>query len=258
MASKLPRDFMAEGAHEEAPVEELERILDLYDQAVEDLPDEDEVVALEAREQFVVDFTSFRESRLRGALEEVAWKLEQRGHHAWLEDAATGSPAGVAEIAGAAGSRLSALVLCIVPADHESLRSDPPRIAFIPDVERTRVTVRTEFGALGQEQRRIGRFSLDELDDRTIVNMTVQLIGSVLVGGAPPENMTVPALAGSGAGRRQPVESGPGEDVSAGSASTEDQEPKTNEWVHRIAEARRREELAEAEDQDGAGEAQRH
>lgn len=224
MASDLSSDFLAEGAHEEAPVEELERILDLYDRSVEDLPEDGEVVALEAREQFVVDFNSFRESRLRGALEEVAWRLVQRGHHAWLEDVGAESATEVVEIAGAAHSRPRPLVLCIVPAHREELRADPPRIAFIPDVERTRVDVRSDLGALGRPPRRIGRFSLDELDDGTIVDMTVQVIGSVLVGIVPVHSPPSP------------------------SPPPPDDHP-ASEWVQRLAEARRDEELAEAENE---------
>ncbi len=127
MASDVSSDFLAEGSHEEAPVEELERILDMYDRTVEDLPEEDEVVALEAREQFIVDFNSFREARLRGALEEVAWRLVQRGHHAWLEDVGVDVAADGVGIAGANLSPPRALLLCIVPAHRESLRANPPR-----------------------------------------------------------------------------------------------------------------------------------
>lgn len=180
-------EFVAEGAHREPPVEELETVLDLYEQRLAELPDDDEVVQLQAQEQFILDFNSFRERELRGALEEVAWRLARRSHHVWLEDEGISEAPPRIETDAASPSIARPLSLCLVPARANRLGGGPSRITFAPDVHGQRVAVSIDV-AEGQGSGVQARgFALDELDERTIIELAVGMVGPVLLGDVPRE-----------------------------------------------------------------------
>lgn len=175
-------------------MEELEKVLDLYDESRVTEERDADVVAREAREQFSLDFQAFREDLLRGSLEEVVWRLTQRGHSAWIEDGEIDQPA--EPVRGSPSGKLHSLRLCVLPAGSAHERTGTPRVEFTPDVSHQVVRVEIDL-ADGREVQLLEPFALEELDERTIVELAVRLVGPVLLDEPPAE----PPLRRRGLGR---------------------------------------------------------
>lgn len=195
MASDQPR-YVAEGFHRRPAVEELERVLDRYDRArrAASTGDEDADV-LEARLQFRLDWAAAREDRLRAALEEVAWILERRGHHAWIEPATV--PTEVADVVESAGQRtgaaadaghpLSELVLSFLPGGSDLLPEQAAGVALVPDPERCRADVVGWFPGERASPIPLARgLALEDLVEAQVVGIVTQQVAQVLLDAVPP------------------------------------------------------------------------
>jgi hypothetical protein len=187
MTTDPPKAFVAEGAHETPPIEELLRVLDAYDDGQRRAPVSAQVKRLAAAEQWILDYSAFRERVLRGALEEVAWQLEKRGHHAWLEDEAVEEAADVVEGLPQIGEA-RALRMRMLPGRSSTPPDEAPCLSFVPDVDHGCIDVELWLGDPARvPRRRIERgLRLGELDEATVIGLATRLVAPVLLGGVTP------------------------------------------------------------------------
>jgi len=216
MTTDPPKAFVAEGAHEAPPIEELLRVLDAYDEGQRRAPVSANVKRLAAAEQWILDYSAFRERELRGALEEVAWQLEKRGHHAWLEDEDVEEAADVVEGGDQIGEA-RALRMRMLPGRSSIPPEAAPCLSFVPDVDHACIDVDLWLGDPARvPRRRIERgLRLSELDEPTVIGLATRLVAPVLLGGVTPglprsqeQRELPPAAADEGAEPRQWADSG--------------------------------------------------
>ncbi len=208
MASDQSR-YVAEGFHRLPAVEELERVLDRYDRARKAAAagDEDAEV-LEARHQFRLDWAAAREDRLRAALEEVAWLLERRGHHAWIEpstapveasDVVEARTGGRREHSGEHGGEHggdplegldhppAVLVFSFLPSGADISPDMAAGVALVPDQERCRVDITGWFPGERSAPLPLARgLILDDLGEAQLVAIVTQQVAQVLLDAVPP------------------------------------------------------------------------
>jgi hypothetical protein len=195
--------FVAPGSHEPSPVSALQAILDRYDhrraerergQPVEAVPGGD-------RDRFALDFSAWREDGLRAALEEVAWHLEQRGHHAWLDDVGGDEEPAASETARERAPTVRPLVLVVVPAEAERLDADAAsQLRVVPDGETCRVRIEAVLGAAGGAApvTMVPARPLQALTEQFVIDTATLFVREVLLGGdrvdaeRPPEDQ-IPA-----------------------------------------------------------------
>lgn len=188
MTTDPPKAFVAEGAHESPPIDELLRVLDAYDDGQRRAPVSAQVKRLAAAEQWILDYSAFRERVLRGALEEVAWQLEKRGHHAWLEDEDVEEEAAdVVEGSDRIG-QARALRMRMLPGRSSIPPEAAPCLSFVPDVDHGCIDVDLWLGDPTRvPRRRIERgLRLRELDEAAVIGLATRLVAPVLLGGPAP------------------------------------------------------------------------
>jgi hypothetical protein len=192
MAGEKPKRFVAESGHQSSPLDGLNRILDRYDDRRAELlaSAPPEVVSGEEREQFALDYSAWREHGLRAALEEVGWYLEQRGHHAWLEDIGAEDLPPALETVREKTATARPLVFRVVPAPDPLDRPSAPQLRFVPDTESRRVRIEAIFGdpAHAKAVPVSVPLRLEELTEQYVIDTTTAFVRDVLFSGDPTES----------------------------------------------------------------------
>ena len=187
MAGEKPERFVAESGHESSPLDGLSAILDRFDDRRAELlaAAPAEVVTGEEREQFALDYSAWREHGLRAALEEVGWYLEQRGHHAWLEDVGAEDVPAALETVRERTATARPLVFRLVPAGETVDRSTAPQLRFVPDGEARRVQLEAVFGDPAQARAVPVSIPLrlEELTEQYVIDATTAFVRDVLFAG---------------------------------------------------------------------------
>jgi hypothetical protein len=187
MSSEQPEHFVAEHGHEQPAVAGLSGILDRYDRhrAAIEQENPDQAITLEEREQFALDYSAFREHGLRAALEEVGWQLEQRGHHAWIEDIGAESVPAAVDTAREQKAVPRPLAFRALPAHTDLDRSQAPQLRFVPDTDECRVRVEVLHGPSGIVEPVPVSVPLrvQGLNERLLIEMATDFVREVLLGG---------------------------------------------------------------------------
>jgi len=175
MAARQTDRFVAKGRRD-VEVPELDSLLAAYDrsQAKTDASPEP---AAERAAEWADDFVAHRETVLRPVLETVAWKLEGRDHHPWVEDLTPTDPSQRREFE----SHPRGIALRFLapggagPANAAALR-------FEPRPDHGCVQVSTRLLGPGAEVERDGTYGLDELTDEKVFDLAIQVIRRALFG----------------------------------------------------------------------------
>lgn len=190
MPGEQVKRFIAESGHERPAVAGLSGILDRYDQhrAVVEA-DSPVKVTLEEREQFALDYSAFREHGLRAALEEVGWQLEQRGHHAWIEDVGADALPPALETAREQRAVPRRLVLRVLPAHVPLDRAAAPQLRFVPDSDACRVRIETVQGdpQVFEPVPVSVPMLLEQLSEGLLIEIASDFVREVLLSGEPIE-----------------------------------------------------------------------
>lgn len=147
----------------------LDALDSLLERYVVPVPQERDVAEqlLDDQRQFLRDFRERREVHLRTLLEEVAWRLEQRGHHAWLheEDADLEPPAD-----------RDAISLSMLPIGYEAGRDEPSTLTFVAEPTTMVVLVQEHIGGTEHRDLPIGAYPLEQLDDANVAALAAELV----------------------------------------------------------------------------------
>ncbi len=122
---------------------------------------EDELAA------FMDKFYACQEVLLRRLLDEAAWRLEQRGHHAWLHEETTD---------GLEHAERDAISLLLIPIGYVAGEADPSSVTFIADAERGTVVVREHIGGTAHQEVRVGTYTIDQLDEESVAAIATELV----------------------------------------------------------------------------------
>lgn len=187
MAGEKPKRFVAESGHQSSLLDGLSAILDRFDDRRAELlaATPVDVVTGEEREQFALDYSAWREHGLRAALEEVGWYLEQRGHHAWLEDVGAEDLPPALETVREKTATARPLVFRVVPAGGAVEQANAAQLRFVPDTEARRVQVEAVFGDPSQTKPIPVSIPLrlEELTEQHVIDTTTAFVRDVLFAG---------------------------------------------------------------------------
>lgn len=122
---------------------------------------------LDEREAYLIRFREVRETVLRASLEEAAWRLDQRGHHAWVEEETTD---------GTHPDERDAITLSFVPIGYVAADEEASSITFVADTSVERVVVREHIRGTHDEEIVIGLFNPAELDHQEVAMLCAELV----------------------------------------------------------------------------------
>lgn len=118
-------------------------------------------------EAFMDRFYVCQEVLLRRLLDEAAWRLEQRGHHAWLREETTD---------GRERAERDAISLMLVPIGYTAGEADPSSVTFIADAERGNVVVREHIGGTAHDDIPVGTYTIEQLDEESVAAIATELV----------------------------------------------------------------------------------
>jgi hypothetical protein len=143
----------------------LDDVLERYE--VTPITRDEEQQALEATEQFLTAFREVRETVLRRGLEEAAWRLDQRGHHAWVDEETADGPHPDAR---------DAITLSLVPIGYVAGDAEASSMTFVADSSSEHVEVYEHIGGSTHEDHAIGRYTIEQMDYVTVGLLAAELV----------------------------------------------------------------------------------
>lgn len=144
----------------------LDAVLESYGETLPPAPDDAQAL-LDAVEAFRVEFRTVLETLLRIMLEEVAWRLDQRGHHAWIVEES-------AEVAGSSGR--DAITLCMLPIGYDPATDEASMLTFLAQPDDQAVIVLEHIGGTEHRDLPIGTFSPSQLTEENVAALGSELV----------------------------------------------------------------------------------
>ncbi len=145
----------------------LDAVLERYDEELPPPPPDEQQALADALERFRIEFRTSLEVLLRIMLEEVCWRLEQRGHHAWVvEETAEG---------GEPGAR-DAITLHMLPIGYEPGTDEASTLTFLAQPEDRAVIVCEHIGGTERRDVPIGTFGVSDLNEENVAVLGSELV----------------------------------------------------------------------------------
>ncbi|MEZ5134044.1 MAG: hypothetical protein R2699_03035 [Acidimicrobiales bacterium] len=150
----------------------LGEILEAFEQANERRPSNEEESELLARSDWLADFEEVRERVVRTTFESLAWEIEQRGHHAWIEELATHADA----------QGVTGIGLRVLPVADQRTAHQAPTLELAPDPAHRRVVAAVHDVDLTDPIRHVvALVDLDRLDEAAVRTLATKLIDIVFL-----------------------------------------------------------------------------
>ena len=150
----------------------LEQILEEFERANERRPTGDEELELAQRGDWLADFELVRERVVRAGFEELAWDVEQRGHHAWIEDLP----------ASADSQGVSGIEFNVLPVADQRTARQAPGLQLLPDAAHRRVIAQVHDVDLeAPEHHVVALADLDQIDEAAVRTLGTRLIDIVFL-----------------------------------------------------------------------------
>jgi hypothetical protein len=173
--------FVSGGRHREAPVTDLEQVLDEYDRRIEASGQRVEGL-VSSTPSFPQSFVAWRESLLRPVLEDVGWHLELRGHHPWVEllgeETAGELVETLANRSAGADESVAGLAFCLVLSGHIPGRGEQAQLSFTCDTASELV----EVSGLFPNEKRPTSYLLADVNEQQIYDIATTFVANVALG----------------------------------------------------------------------------
>lgn len=150
---------------EDPALDLLDAMLERYE-AVAPERDEAEVMS-DRREQFLTEFRSLVETTVRIVFEEVAWRLQQRGHHAWLTGEST---------EGAEAGERDSVTLAMLPIGYVPEVDEASTLTVAADPDQELVIVEEHIGGTARREVPVGTFTVGQLDAESLSVLGAELV----------------------------------------------------------------------------------
>lgn len=127
-------------------------------------------------------FEEVKERVIRPALEAVTWRLERRGHHAWIEDVDGPELPGADEDIAGELPDVGGLVFKVLPVADLRSSQQAPFLLFQVDLARQRVDC--SVGSLGpgrDQQLRFDALELADVDPAVVARLAIVLVEEVFL-----------------------------------------------------------------------------